>query len=113
MPDNFKVLISIPGVDIVALPDGSVGWRKGSGGKGAKGKYNWLDEAECPEHGRWEYVAAGTRKDGSTYKAFWTCSDDDCLNRPSRDWTDGIDPDAYMAEGANDDSAEDLDGLPF
>lgn len=81
----------------------------GGGDGGRKGKYNWLNEPECPEHGRWEYVAAGTRKDGSTWKAFWTCTNDDCLNRPSRDWSDHIDPDEYMAENANDDTA----GLPF
>jgi len=116
MPDEkkFKVIMTVPGVDIVAYADGSLGWKKGSGGVGGgKGKYNWLNEAECPQHGHWDYVAAGTRKDGSEYKAFWTCTDGDCLNRPSRDWTDGIDPDEYMAEYANDDSGDDLDGLPF
>jgi hypothetical protein len=85
----------------------------GGGGSKASKRFNWIDEPECPQHGRWEWVPPGTRKDGSAYKGFWTCTDDDCLNRPGREWADGIDPDAYMAEGANDDSAEDMDGLPF
>lgn len=111
---DFKVIMSLPGIDIIAKADGSLGWKKGggsvSGGGGGK-KYNWLDEPECPEHGRWEWVKPGTRRDGSTYKGFWTCSNDDCLNRPGREFTENTDPDDYMAEdgGGN----ETLDDLPF
>jgi len=111
--EKFKVIMSVPGVDIVAYADGRLGWKKGSGGSRGQQKYNWLDEPECPEHGRWEWVKPGTRKDGSTYKGFWTCSDDDCLNRPGREFTDNIDPDDYMAESANDDTGDDLDSLGF
>ena len=91
--------------------NGTVTWTRGSGGSGGKGKYVWLDEPECPEHGRWEYVPAGTRKDQSTYKAFWTCTDDDCLNRPGRGFTDSINPEEYMSESADD--SESMDSLPF
>lgn len=94
---------------LVFNDDGTVGWKAAGKGGGATGgkRYNWLDEPECPEHGRWEWVPPGTRKDKTKYNGFWTCSDDNCLNRPGREFTDNIDPDEYMAESAGDDT------LPF
>lgn len=83
------------------------------GGNNSSGRqpYEWIDEHECPEHGRWQWVPPGNRKsDGTPYKGFWTCSDRDCLKRPGRDFTDNINPDDYMAESANDNS---MDALPF
>lgn len=39
----------------------------------------------CPEHGPGRLIAAGiSQRTGKAYKAFWTCAERDCPNKPPR-----------------------------
>jgi hypothetical protein len=88
--------------------------KAGGGGKKGGNRYNWVNEPECPEHGRWDVVQAGSNDNGS-WDAFYSCTERDCNYRPGRDWVKNGNPaEDYVtaAESANDDSAI-MDDLPF
>ena len=94
--------------------DALMNWQhKGGGGKKGGNRYNWIDEPECPEHGRWDVVPAGSN-DNNSWDAFYSCTERDCSNRPGRDWVKDNPAEEYItaAESANDDSGE-MDDLPF
>ena len=94
-----------------------VGATSGGGKKGGN-RYNWINAEECPEHGRWDVVPAGSN-DERSWDAFYSCVERDCNNRPGRDWVKPDNPpEEYIttamqeAENANDGTAE-MDDLPF
>jgi hypothetical protein len=116
MPEEVasKTIMSLPGVDVIAYADGTLGWRKSTaiGGGGGGNKYNWVDADECPQHGRWGVQPAGvSKRTGDAYDAFYTCVKG-CNNRPGRDWVENNPAEEYAAESANDDS-DGMDDLPF
>lgn len=75
---STETVTKIPGERITLAPVGA---------GGARGKYNRLNADECPEHGPWKGVPAGvSKKTGKSYEAFYTCVEDGCLNRPTKDW---------------------------
>ena len=53
-------------------------------------KYTYINDDECPIHGPWMAMPAGTTRDGKPYKAFWTCDVEKgaprCTNRPAQEW---------------------------
>jgi hypothetical protein len=73
-----------------------------AGKAAARGNANWLNADECPIHGKWKVVAAGSNQQkGTDWEAFWTCDvaqgDPRCTNKPARDWVD-----THPAGGAAD-----------
>jgi hypothetical protein len=70
---------------------------------GSQSKYTYINADECPVHGPWRAVPAGS-KNGKTWDAFWSCDvardDPRCTNRPSKEWVETH-------------PAEDFDSLPF
>ena len=68
--------------------DGIVRWKPAGGGSGGGNrKYNWINGPACPQHGPWKVIAGGhSEKTGNDYDAFYVCTDDNCPNRPGRDW---------------------------
>jgi len=93
------------------------------GGRPARGgKYTYLNADECPDHGPWKGVPAGvSKKTGKPYNAFYTCEDDECVNRPTKEWVEthpvgGVAPDQQAPPEPNSapkESAADFDDLPF
>jgi len=85
----------------------------------------YLNADECPKHGKWRAVAAGTSaKSGKPYPAFWACDQEQgearCTNKPSREWVEthppgGVGPDqAPTPEPAEAPvSGTEFDSLPF
>lgn len=68
------------------------------GNRGTGGRFNYINADECPTHGKWKAVPAGTSKNtGNPYPAFWACDqemgEERCLNKPSREWVETHPPD--------------------
>ena len=96
-------------------------------GGGGGGRYNYLNADECPTHGPWRAVPAGTSKaTGKPYPAFWACDQEQgeerCTNKPAREWVETHPPDranndssqvAPEPTAAPAQSASEFDDLPF
>jgi hypothetical protein len=93
-----------------------INWKQSKGGSGGgQTRYNWVDDDECPKHGRWEVIPAGySKKTEKDYDAFFSCKSG-CDNRPGRGWTDdGPSPETYSEQTESmTDSSDDMDSLPF
>ena len=99
----------------------------GLNGGGGGGKYTYLNADECPVHGPWRAVPAGTSKStGKPYPAFWACDQEQgeerCTNKPSREWVETHPPDkagndasqqAQEPTAAPAQTASEFDDLPF
>ncbi len=91
-------------------------------GKGG-GKYEYLEQDNCPTHGPWHWVKPGTRADGSSWDGFWTCDTERgapyCTNRPGRQWLANHPSPAqtnqleYATPPATVDETDEYDSLPF
>lgn len=81
----------MPEITLVFAEDGTVRWKPSGNASGGGGrmKYNWIVGPACPQHGAWKVIPGGhSAKTGRDYAAFYTCREDNCPNRPSKDWTD-------------------------
>ena len=95
--------------------------------QGGGGRYTYINADECPIHGPWKAVPAGTSKNtGKPYPAFWACDqaqgEPRCTNKPSRDWVETHPPDkagddwtqtAIEPTAAPAQSASEFDDLPW
>ena len=74
-------------------------------------KYTYINADECPLHGTWRAVPAGS-KDGRSWGAFWSCDvakgDPRCTNRPSKEWVETHPPERVLPEPEGE-----FDSLPF
>jgi len=98
-----------------------------NGGGGGGGRYTYINADECPTHGPWRAVPAGTSKStGKPYPAFWACDQEQgeerCTNKPSRDWVETHPPDradddfsqkASEPTAAPAQSSSEFDDLPW
>jgi hypothetical protein len=97
-----KMPISVV-VNILAENTGRI-----AGQPAGRGNANWLNADECPIHGPWKAIAAGSNQErGTTWQAFWTCDtaqgDERCTNKPAREWTE-THPAARAAAGTDTDT---------
>ena len=81
------------------------------GSQGGGSKYTYINADECPIHGAWRAVPAGS-KDGRSWGAFWSCDvakgDPRCTNRPSKEWVETHPPERVLPEPEGE-----FDSLPF
>ena len=77
---------------------------------------NWLNADECPIHGPWKLIPAGSNEvKGTKWVAFYTCDIEQgqirCSNKPSREWVETHPPTPPPAASSGGD--ENFDDLAF
>jgi hypothetical protein len=84
---------------------------------GGQSKYTYLNADDCPLHGAWKLVPAGSNQErGTSWDAFWACEERGCTNKPSKDWVETHPPDrggSTPPPPTEAPSSDEFDDLPF